>query len=242
MEPDVPGGEDPLATGVGVIEARHIVDRYVALIGGEEALDACTEYVATGTMRLPGQGLTGELTMYAKAPDKMLIDVDLPQLGRTSSGYDGETGWMIQPMMGPMVLEGEALEQLRVQSRQDEALKRHDGIVALERVGEREIDGVAAVGVKVRYRGGFETTEYYDPDTGWILGVAGQQETPMGKLNVFTRILEHGSCGPVRVPTVTSQRIMGMEQVVDIEECVCRSVPDSIFALPPAIQTLKSNR
>ena len=61
-----------------LIPAEKIIERYVEAIGGADAVRAHSSTQVQGTMELLGQGIQGEMRMYAAAPNKILMIVSFP--------------------------------------------------------------------------------------------------------------------------------------------------------------------
>ena len=93
--------------------ARQIIDRFVAAVGGADAILKHRSRRVMGTFSVPAQGLSGELEVLAAAPDRQVVRIKLAGIGDIQQGFDGRVAWTIDPMTGPRVLEGAALEQAR---------------------------------------------------------------------------------------------------------------------------------
>ena len=92
--------------------AEKVLARYVAATGGAAAYAKVKTQVATGTISLPAQGVSGKFTMSFKAPNKMVLSTSLPGIGQIGQGYDGKMGWSKDPFSGTQTLEGEELAQI----------------------------------------------------------------------------------------------------------------------------------
>ena len=90
-----------------------MLQRYRAAIGGDAAMKKHSARTETGSFEISGQGMKGDLKVVAQAPDKMHQWITLPGLGNLEQGYDGSIGWSIDPAVGPRLLEGKELDQLK---------------------------------------------------------------------------------------------------------------------------------
>ncbi|MFM8641819.1 MAG: hypothetical protein ACKOEP_03155, partial [Phycisphaerales bacterium] len=99
--PPAPAGPRKLAHDGDLPAAKAVFAKHLAAIGGEEAWAAKTGMVSTGSMEIPAAGLKGTMKMSAMVPAKVLVEIDLPGMGKTASGFDGTTGWTSDPMRGP---------------------------------------------------------------------------------------------------------------------------------------------
>src|SRR5262245_41079508 len=93
--------------------AKEVIAKYVTAMGGKEAVVKYTSTHVKGRSELPAQGIKGTLEVFAAKPDKLKVKVDLPGIGQAIYGYDGKVGWSIDPILGPMVMDGKRLDQLK---------------------------------------------------------------------------------------------------------------------------------
>lgn len=64
-------------------------------------------------MRVKAMGMDITIETLQLGPDKVYARQDLPGVGRSEMGYDGQTGWSRDPMMGLRTLAGPELAELR---------------------------------------------------------------------------------------------------------------------------------
>ena len=219
-------------------EGREVVDRYVEVIGGREAIEKCPTRISTGLFKLPGQGVEGTMKTTSEFPDRFTMSVDLGAMGVMRSGYDGETGWMIMPMQGPILLEGKMLEQLKEQSRMDNALKLGDRVQSLTTEDLVKFADNDCYKVRVQYNG-WHMYEYYNVETGLMAGFEGEQESPMGPINILATVLKYREFDGFLIPAEMSQSMMGMEQVLEITNVECAEGSGDAFTLPVEVEALK---
>jgi hypothetical protein len=217
---------------------REVVDRYVEAIGGKAAV---TKYKSTrveGTFSVPAQGLKGTLEVLSAAPDRFLLRVTLPGVGEIANGFDGTVGWLMDPMMGPMLLEGEALAEMKIDADYYGAL--HDGAhyKSLETVERTVFEGTPVYKVRVERRTGGEDFEFYAVASGLLVGSTGKRTLPMGTFDVTNVLSDYEDFGGLRLATRSRQRMMGIEQVMTIGSVEFDTVDGAAFALPPPIKAL----
>ena len=218
--------------------ADEIMSRYVQALGGEGAIRAQTARQGTGQISVPAQGITGDLEIYQVAPNKILMRATIPGIGQSVGAYDGEHGWSLNPAMGPMLLEGRMLDQMRQQAEFYSPLTTGKFVVSRETVGQEEFDGKQTYRVKVVTKWDEEYFEFYDVETGLMVGVIRNSATPMGEIESTTVLSDYRDVGGVMIPHKVTQSMMGMQQIFTTELTPVGSVPDSVFAPPPQIQAL----
>lgn len=217
---------------------REVVNKFIEAMGGRDVVLAQGGRHMTGTFAIPAQGMSGTLDIYAQPPNKMVAKVTIQGIGEVASGYDGTTAWAVNPMMGPMVLDSLQANQTRQQADFYSALYQDDQIASLETVADTTFEGTAAYKVKVTTTWDESYHEYFDKQTGLMLGSERTQASPMGNIEFVTTVSDWRKIEGMLVPFKSVQRMMGMEQVVTIDSVQVTKVPDSTFVPPPEIQAL----
>lgn len=218
--------------------AQHVYDRFVEIVGGVDALKKYQSSHASGTFSMPSQGIEGNLEVFGAAPNKILVRVEVPGFGLIRNGFDGEVGWTINPAVGPMVLDGDQLEQMRQQADFYGALNRHKFLASAEVVEDVDFEGRMCHKIAVVTNWGEEYTEFYDVETGLFAGNIRNQESPMGAMEATTIVSEYKEFSGVLLPTRSVQRVMGVEQILSITSMEYDSVDASVFDLPEEIKAL----
>jgi hypothetical protein len=218
--------------------ARQVIDRFVQAIGGREAVMKHASRRAVGTFSMPAQGITGTIDVVAARPDRLLLKISVPGLGEIQTGHDGTIGWLINPMTGPMLLEGKQLDQLRADAEFDAPLhdpSRYKSLETLERV---EFEGRPAYKLRVVRVSGDEDVEFYDVETGLQLGSVISRESPMGPIKATNVLADYKAFDGLKIATRQIQRSMGTEQVITIAAVEFGDVDASSVAPPSAIRAL----
>ena len=219
--------------------ARQVIDRYLKAIGGREAFLKRTSSHAKGTFEIASAGLRGDMEVYAAKPNRSLISITFPGVGSMTSGYDGTVGWSIDPSMGPMLLEGEQLEQRRIDADFFATLHEEKNFKSMETQELTEFEGRKAYKLKLVRHSGDEQTEYFDAETGLMLGSVVTRDTPMGPIDATSVIAEYKDFGGVKIPTRVTQRMLaGQEIVLTIATVEWDAVDPSVFDLPAEIKPL----
>jgi hypothetical protein len=197
--------------------ARAIIDRYVAAIGGRDAVLRHTTIRYIGNFEMPAAGMKGDLSVVQAAPNKMAMMMTLPGMGQMSTGFDGTTGWAINPMQGPRVLDGKELEQLREDAGPSAMLRSADRVRSAETIELTSMGGQACYKVKITYNSGRESFDCYSPETGLLVGMTQKQESPMGSVEVTSLFSDWKDFGGMKTATRVRQQMMGQEQVLTID-------------------------
>lgn len=236
---DTAGAAPGAAARSDLPAARQILDRYVQAIGGREAIMRSSSSHTTGLFEVPAAGLAGQIDIYAAAPNRMLVKTDFPQMGQVMSGFDGTTAWSVDPMQGPMVLEGKQLEEMRTQADFHGRLHESSKYSSMETTGLVDFEGKQAYSVRLVRTTGDVVEELFDPATGLLVGSVATRDTPMGPVTVTSVIGDYKTFGSQLLPTRVVQKVAGQELVVTISAVTFDDVDPAVFALPESIQALK---
>lgn len=221
--------------------AREVIDRHIEAIGGREAIESHTSLHAEGILEVVGQGLVGEMELYAAAPDKMLLTVSFPAVGiENRTGYDGEVGWSIDPMTGERLLQGAELQQLVDDADYYADLHEPSKFRSMETIEQVEFDGRQAYKVALVYEeSGREVFEYFEVESGRLIGGEGVQVSIMGSMNVIMVLREYQQFDDLMAPTLMEQDVGGLQTIrITIQTIELDNVDPAVFDLPPAIQAL----
>jgi hypothetical protein len=218
--------------------ARDLVDRHVAAIGGEAAFKALKSLRLRGRFEITGQSISAEFEQLAARPDRLLLRADIPGVGHTEQGYDGKVGWSIDPQAGPKLLKGRELDETIADADFDGPLHVPERIKELTTTARTQFDGRDAYKVKVVLRSGVEQDEYFDAETGFEIGWEANRETQLGVLPTTAILRDYKKFGPVMQPTTLVQKMLFLEQVLHVASVEYDNVPPDTFTLPPSIRAL----
>jgi hypothetical protein len=220
--------------------AGDLFAKYRLAIGGAAAIRKYTTRRTTGRFELPAQGIGGVFELLAAAPDRMRIRIDLGGLGTMQRGFDGTTGWALDPAVGPRVITGDELDEMRHSA--DFYYDLHDpktfkSATVIERA---PFEGRECYTVRIVRPSGFEVFEYYDVTTGLIDGFKMSSTSSMGTVpSVVTVLEEYKPFGGVQTATRARQKAMGIESVMVVTSVDYTPLPASAFDLPAEIRALK---
>ncbi len=225
-------GQAPLPTGA------ELVARYVAAIGGEAAWLAVTSMHASGVIEVPAQNLRGTLEMWSARPSRSIVRMEIGGLGKSEMGFSDGVGWMIDAMVGPSLVTGKPLAEMKNDSHFDAVLHPPDLVASIVTVARVEFDGRQAFKATVTYVTGETRDEYFDADNGLLIGSEGISETPMGKVPMKITLRDYTTFGAIKQPTRVVQSAMGFEQHFVISTLDFNSVKPDALDPPPVIRAM----
>ena len=210
---------------------EDLLDKYLAAVGGADALQKITSRIEKGSLTTPGQKDT-PIEILAKAPDKRVSVVHTPN-GDSITAFDGHAGWLS--------FSG----RVRMMSAADNEAARMDGDLAFAAhlktqykkfsvaPGEK-IDGHDTYLVVGRNEGQPPLRLNLDQQTGLLLRLVRFAETPLGRNPTQIDYADYRTADGVKIPCRWIIARPGNRftiQVNQVQQNV--SIPDDKFALPP---------
>lgn len=218
--------------------ARAIIDKHISAIGGREAILSNTSVRATGTLSIPSAGMTGTVEIVGAKPNKVAMKITISGVGDVLEGFDGTAAWSVSPMTGPMLLDGQQLEEKKFDADFYSELHQEGRYQTMETVEKTVFEGRPVYKVRLVKKGGSEDIEFYDVETGLKAGSVTTRTTPMGTITGTTIETDYRKFGKLLTATTVKQTVMGMQQVITVTNVEYGNVPDSAFDPPPAIKGL----
>lgn len=217
--------------------AATLVAKYAAAIGAPAILKA-RQITTRGGLAMAAAGLNASFEMVQVAPNMMRMMTTIPGVGSIQVGFDGTTGWSIDPMQGPRVLSGKELDEIREQSDPRAAGRAPELFTALQTVADTTIGGQQCYMVKLTWKSGRETFDCYNGASGLMVGSRSVQQTGMGAIPVSMVYSDYKKFGDFMMPTKMVQSMMGQEQVTTITAVEVAATPAVVIAMPPEVKAL----
>jgi hypothetical protein len=230
--------QTPPAAAQPLPPARDVVGRHVAAIGGTDALSKVSSFRARGAFEIVDQKVSGTVEFLRGRPAKFVTRVT-SDVGNSERGYDGKVGWTVDAS-GAKVLAGRQLREIAEEADADAILHLPSTMKELTTVERTRFDNRPVYKVRAVFTSGTQQLEYYDTETGLLLGVECSRElpAPFGVVPTVTTFREYKVFGGVKFATVVIQRSIGLTQSFKWTSFEFEGVPASAFDLPLAVKTL----
>jgi hypothetical protein len=218
--------------------ASDLVVRHLAAVGGRDAVLAPASSRRTARFEVPAAGVTGTIELLSMKPNLAASVLSMAGIGEFRSGFDGEVGWSIDPVMGARLHEGRELLATRDLADTRAAVRDPNLFDSMVTVELTEFGEVACYRVELVWRSGRQSSDCYCVETGLLVATVSTHETPMGSVEVVELYSDYQRFGDAMFPTRAVSRMMGQEQIVTLERVEFDTVDGAAFALPPEIRTL----
>jgi len=216
----------------------EIIRKVVAALGGEQSLAAVKTVRITGRIAF-GSAPAEPLIVEMKRPGK--IREELTIQGKVlTRGYDGSTGWQLNPFEndpGPTSLSADETRGISEEAEIDDPLVNyHARGNTVDLMGTEKVDGRDAYKFKVTLKNG--DVHYYYYDSTSYLKVKWQAAKQMdGKEIIFESFFsDHRKVGSLMYPFLIKSVTQGEEggQMITTEKVDLNpTIDDSRFTMPP---------
>jgi outer membrane lipoprotein-sorting protein len=161
---------------------KEILEKMIDATGGKKALESIDDSTITGTMELVQQGLSGEITIYKKEPNKMRLDIEIMGLLITQA-YDGNMAWWVNPQTGATeeMPADEAAGMKRDALPREAVFNPEKYGITFDYKGKEQIEGKDHFVIDQKYADGFVATLYVDSETYLLTKSKGTLSSAMGE-------------------------------------------------------------
>jgi len=207
-----------------------LLDKYLAAVGGADALKKITSRVQKGTITAFGNRKM-PIDIYSKAPDMRVSTVHRKDMDSVTA-YDGKIGWMSVPgRVRPM----NAQESEGARMDADLALPAHlSAMFTKLAIKEGETVGGRPTWLVIGYREGRPPVRLFvDQQSGLLLRLIRYTDSPLGLNPLQIDFADYRDSGGVKIPFRWTQSRPGNRFTIQIESTE-QNVPieDSKFAAP----------
>lgn len=218
-------------------DPKALMDKHNAAVGGRAALEKYNSSRMTATMTISAMGMDASMELLRAKPNKFVQKVTVGPIGEISEGYDGKVAWSLNPMAGPSLVEGEALDRAKANADFFASLQDPANYSKLETVGLEDFGGRKCYKVAMT-RDGREGIEYFDASTGLLAGFSASVATPQGKLESTTIFAEYAEYGGVKLARRIEQQSAAGNVTITVTAVEFDKVDPAVFELPAAVKAL----
>lgn len=218
--------------GVQAQSLNEVLEKYYKANGLEKLADVKTYYIKA---KMNMMGMEFPMEIKVKKPNKFRVEVEAMGI-KTTSAFDGEKGWMKNPMMGSGIkeLKGEQLKQAMSQADLEGELYNYKAKGSeIEMLGKVDLDDTKAYKLKLTDKD--KAVKYYFIDTkSFLIKKVEANLSAEGKeISVETKMSEYQEINGIKLPkTIEIKTSMGNQTVIMEEIKLDCSINDSIFEKP----------
>jgi photosynthetic reaction center cytochrome c subunit len=223
--------EDAAASEAAKPAAESLLDKYLAVVGGADAVKKVTSRVEKGS--LTGfRDQTAAIEIFAKAPDKRISVVYMKE-GESVTAYDGKVGWLSVPGRVHM-MNGAESAGARLDADMEFATHVKTFYPKWTTMPGEKIDG-RETWLVVGKEGSPPLKLYFDQKSNLLLRMVRYTDSPLGYNPTQIDYADYRDAGGVKIPyrwTISRPGNIFTVQVEQMQQNV--PVDDAKFVPPPA--------
>ncbi len=222
--------------------ADEVVEKYLAALGGREALSKITSRKGVGTVTVgtPNGDLSGPIETYSKAPNKSraVIKLDLSAFGMSEmmtidQRFDGIAGWTLNNIQGDSQILGTQLDNMKSSVFPTPLLDAKANGLTVTLLPEESVGGVKYVVLQLTPKAGSTSKMYLDPQT-WLAArmVARLSSPETGDFDQTSTVSDYRVVDGVKVPfsVVNTSDVQNITiKLTSVEHNV--AIDDAIFSV-----------
>ena len=188
--------------------AEKVIDKYLSVIGGKEALKKINSYSASISMDMMGQSIGG--VMKKMAPYSTLMELSTNGMTVVKMTFDGTTGY--QSQMGQKVPFGEE----EIKTYMDEKgifpqLYYGEPPYKLSMDGTSKVNGEDVYRIKVVKPSGKESSEFYSVKSGYLLKQTSTLKVQGQEMEQSVLFSDYKDVKGIKTPMSITQVVGGQE-------------------------------
>jgi photosynthetic reaction center cytochrome c subunit len=189
-----PAPVTPVASASAPVTPDQIIEKYVAALGGADAIRKVTSRVMKGTIMVGGTETPIEL--FTKAPNKRISISN----GQSYTAFDGTAGWMGNTGRPAREMSAAESEAAGLDAEFSLALRLKEIFPQLRRGRPETIAGVECETLNASRPGRPPVRLYFDKNSGLLMRMVRYAETPVGRNATQTDYADYREMDGVKTP------------------------------------------
>ena len=213
----------------GLPTADQVLDKYLAAVGGADAVNKIRTRVQKG--KLDAFGTQYPVEVYSEAPEKR-VSIAHPPRGESVTAFNGEAGWLAMPNAVHRMTPAEA-EAARIDAQLHFPVQLRELYKDSHVRPSEEIAGRSTVLVSAKSPGKPELRLYFDQENGLLLRLIRYAETPLGRNPTQIDYADYRVADGVKIPykwTLTRPNGSFSIQIDEVQQNV--PVDEKLFVMP----------
>jgi outer membrane lipoprotein-sorting protein len=218
---ETPKAEEPKSDAkvASLPTVDDIFAKHIQAVGGKEAIEKITSRSMKGSFDVEAFGVAGApVEIFAKAPNKSAMKIDIPSFGVVNQVFDGATGWDSNPMTGLRELSGAELARTKRGADFYRELNYKKYYANMEVKGKEKVGSYETYLIEATPAEGSPEKLYFDVNTGLLVRRDGEEESPQGKVQLETYLEDYKVVDGVKIPHTMKRVNPAMTIVIKFTE------------------------
>jgi zinc protease len=217
-------------------KAETVLEDYIKATGGRDAYEKLKNRASSATMELAGAGIKGTIKATQAAPNRLVVVTEFGPAGKTVQGTDGQSAWLLSPILGDRLLEGEEKAAILFQAEFNKEANWKTAYQKVECTGIDDVNGKPAYKVVLTPKAGKPTTRYFDKESHLHVKETITQATPMGEITVEMYPSDYKKVDGILLPFTVTQKVLGQSVEIKMTEVKHNvDLPADTFKRPAAL-------
>jgi hypothetical protein len=217
-------------------KAETLLDQYIEATGGKAAYEKIKNRTSSGTIEVAGANIKGTIKVTQAAPNSIVVVTDLGPLGKSTQGTDGKSAWMLNPLIGDRLLDGEEKDAFLLSAQFYRDVHWRDSYEKVECTGTEDVDGKPAYKVVLTPNTGKPITQFFDKASHLQVKELTTQKSPMGEVTVEIYPNDYKKVDGILMPFAVTQKVLGQAiemKMTEIKQNV--DLPADAFKRPASL-------
>ncbi len=215
-----------------------ILNRHVAAVGGKAALERISSRVVKVKIHSETLGDSGG-ELYAKAPNKLMSQIEVGANGTMTEGFDGKVAWAKTPWEGLRGKTGDELVKAKRDAEFYQELKLRALYPDLAYKGTEKVEGEDALVLEARPTATSKERFTYSAKTGLLVRRESQFQGPQGQINVTLLAQDYRAVDGIKYPYMLKIKLSSGGRTFELNWNVIEvkhgvKIEDAKFARPQA--------
>lgn len=216
-------------------DAKTVLAKHDAAIGGRAAMEKHSSMHQTGTISIAVMNVTGSMEVFRGKPSQLVQKQSLGPLGDVMQGYDGKTAWVTSAQANE-ILEGEAAAEMKKQADFFSEYYDPAKTKSAETVELVDFEGRKCYKVKIVRLDNSESMNFFDSESGLRIGQLAKMAMAGQSLDATVVISNYKEFDGVKIPMKIVRKLAMADIVLDVNSVEFDKVDASVFALPEVIK------
>jgi hypothetical protein len=226
--------QEATAPAVDLPDGKAVYEQHLEATGGQERFANFKTSRMVGTIELSEmQGMKAPMIISRERPNKLAVKISFEGIGDVHQGSNGEIAWDVAPMQGARVLSGTEKDERMKQADFDEEFNVDKYYKTIECTSEEEVDGKKCYVVEFTDNNDEVEKRFFDDDSHLLVKIETKRNTPLGKLDVVSKLSDYREIDGVKMPFRNEVSVMGNTRVITFEEVAFNVEHDAGTFDPP---------
>ncbi|SYZ74752.1 conserved hypothetical protein [Candidatus Zixiibacteriota bacterium] len=228
----------PLAQTTNHLSGPEIMAKFIEGTGGQAAYDKISNRITWSTLDIEDQGMKIAITTYAAKPNKILIVMDIPGVGKVERGMSEGVVWERTPK-GAAIKTGREMQEGLRDALFDKFAYWRKAFDDVKYAGADTVDGHPCYIAIMTPRIGDPLTVHFDQTSGLIREIDFAVNPKSGPVSVSLTMSDYRRVDGILTAFETRLRMMDEERVMIVDSVKQNTnIPDSLFSLPSDVRAL----